>query len=64
MENPHCKFNNCELKKAAELEHMEYLITGGADIEKIIEMFPHYSIETIEEIVRYVAGFCWYGDDE
>jgi len=52
------------MKRAAELEHIEYLITGGTDPAKILEMFPHYNIETIEEIVNYVAGFCWYGDDE
>ena len=49
---------------ACELEHIEYLITGGTDPAKIIEMFPHYSIEKIEKMVKRVAGFCWYGDDE
>ena len=58
------KGDACEIKKAAELEHMEYLITGGTDPEKIIEMFPHYNAETIEKMVKRVAGFCWYGDDE
>ena len=58
------KDDTCEVKKAAELEHMEYLITGGTDTAIVREMFPHYSKETIEKMVKRVAGFCWYGDDE
>ena len=64
MENTRCNFNNCEMKKVANLEYAEYLITGGTDPAKIIEMFPQHSIETVEKIVKRVAGFCWYGDDE
>jgi len=53
-----------DMEKAADLERMEHLATGGTDPAKILEMYPQYSKETIEKIVARVAGFCWHGDDE
>jgi len=62
MENIH--YDDYEMEKTAELEHIEYLITGGADTTKILQMFPQYSRKEIQKIVERVAGFCWFSDDE
>ena len=62
MKNVHSGI--CKMKKAAELEHIEYLITGGANVAEILEMFPRYSKEKIEQVVERVAKFCWLNDDD
>jgi hypothetical protein len=48
-----------ELLRAAELEHIEYLITGGAKIDKIMKMYKQHDKETIQKIFDRVAWFCW-----
>jgi len=62
MEDIHCNSNICGTEKEAELEHIEYLITGGADVAKILVMYPRHSKEKIENIVERVAIFCWLND--
>jgi len=57
-------FDTCELKKATELEHAEYLATAGADTAEILELFPHYDIEIIDKIIERVAWFCFISPEE
>jgi hypothetical protein len=64
MENIHCNSDVYEMEKTAELEHIEYLITGGADPAEILEMFPQHSKEIIDKIVDSVSWFCFMSDDE
>lgn len=62
MEN--INFEVSELEKAADLEHMEYLITGGKTAAEVIKMYPQYDKAIIYKMVENVARFCWYSDNE
>ena len=62
MENVH--LDTCELIKAAELEHIEYLITGGKQLDEILTLFPQYDKCAINEIVKRVTWFCFMSEDE
>jgi hypothetical protein len=45
--------------KAAEIEHIEYLITSGEKMKEIYRLYPHISKQEIEKILKKVAWFCW-----
>jgi len=50
--------------KNAELERIEYLLTGGASIEEVMKKFSHYSKEEITKIMKRVEWFCFMSGDE
>ena len=57
-------FDPCVLEQAAETEHMENLIMGGADTAEILNLFPQYSTEDINKRFEIIAKNCWYSGDE
>jgi len=63
MDNTHFDTNEYDLK-GMELEEIEYLIAGNAEIEYILERFPHYNKREIDKIVDKVARFLWLDEKE
>ena len=50
--------------KDAEVENIENLVMSGAQLDELLCKYQHYTEKEISEIIKRVAWFCWYTDDE